>query len=136
MPTSAAGARAFDRRVWLLTVGTFAIGTDAFVVSGILPAIAADLRVGLDAAGQVATAYALTYALGALLLAALTVKLPREQTVTAALGLFALSNALCALAPLYVFLIAAHVLTCTLLLTALAAFGASMRQSPSEAAAS
>lgn len=109
-PIVVAVGRGFDPRVWLLALGTFAIGTDAFVVSGILPAVAGDLRVGLDAAGQVVTAYALTYALGAPLLAALTARLPRERTVTLALGLFALANALCALAPGYGFLIAARVL--------------------------
>lgn len=93
--------RAFDPRVWLLALGTFAIGTDAFVVSGILSAVAGDLRIGLDAAGQVVTAYALTYALNAPVLAALTARLPRERIVTRALGLFALANVLHAGADLH-----------------------------------
>lgn len=105
-----AAGRGFDPRVWLLALGTFAIGTDAFVVSGILPAVAGDLRVGLEAAGQVVTAYALTYALGAPLLAAFTARLPRGRTVTVALGIFALANAPCALAPSYPLLIAARVM--------------------------
>ncbi|GJD53337.1 Purine efflux pump PbuE [Methylobacterium crusticola] len=104
------GGRGFDPRVWLLALGTFAIGTDAFVVSGILPALADDLGVGLDVAGQVVSAYALTYALGAPFLAALTARLARERVVLGALGLFVLANALCALAPSYGFLIAARVL--------------------------
>ena len=106
----AAVARPCDPRVWLLALGTFAIGTDAFVVSGILPAVAGDLGVGLDAAGQVVTAYALTYALGAPLLAAVTARLPRGRTVTVALACFALANALCALAPTYWLLLGARVL--------------------------
>ena len=108
--TTATSTRGFDPRVWLLALGTFAIGTDAFVVSGILPALAGDLGVGLDAAGQVVTAYALTYALGAPVLAALTARMARDRTVLLALGLFAVANALCALAPSYTLLIAARVL--------------------------
>jgi hypothetical protein len=42
-----------DLRIWLLAFGTFAIGSDVFVVPGILPNIAHDLDVSLDAAGQV-----------------------------------------------------------------------------------
>ncbi|MCP1247384.1 hypothetical protein NKW54_15890 [Acetobacter cerevisiae] len=52
-----------DPRIWLLALGTFAIGTDVFVISGILPEIATSLHVDLNGAGQIVTAYALTYAL-------------------------------------------------------------------------
>lgn len=45
--------RSFDPRVWLLAIGTFAIGTDANVISGILPQLAAELGVRVSTAGQV-----------------------------------------------------------------------------------
>lgn len=35
-----------------LAVATFAVGTDAFVIAGLLPAIAADIDVSVAAAGQ------------------------------------------------------------------------------------
>ncbi len=35
-----------------LALATFAVGTDAFVIAGLLPAIAADLEVSIPAAGQ------------------------------------------------------------------------------------
>jgi predicted MFS family arabinose efflux permease len=101
---------AFDRRVWLLALGTFAIGTDANVISGILPQLAHDLRVGVDAAGQVVTSYSFSYAISAPLLAAITARLRPRRTVVAALLAFIVANALCAVAPTYFFLIGARVL--------------------------
>ena len=35
-----------------LALATFAVGTDAFVIAGLLPAIAADLEVSIPAAGR------------------------------------------------------------------------------------
>ena len=71
----------FDPRIWLLALGAFAVGVDAFVVAGLLPQIAADLSVSIEASGQVVTAYSLAYGLGAPVMAALTARLPRERLV-------------------------------------------------------
>ena len=56
-------------RVYLLALGAFAVGTSAYVVSGMLPQVAADLGVSVAAAGQLSTAFALAYAIGAPVLA-------------------------------------------------------------------
>ncbi len=102
--------RRLDPRLYLLALGTFAIGTDVFVIAGILPRIAGDLGVSVEAAGQIITAYALTYALGSPVLAALTARWRRDRVSVLALTGFALADALCALAPSYGVLIAARVL--------------------------
>jgi predicted MFS family arabinose efflux permease len=39
-----------------LTLGAFAIGTEGFMIAGLLPAMARDLDVGLAAAGLLVTA--------------------------------------------------------------------------------
>lgn len=98
-----------DPRILLLALGTFAIGTDVFVIAGILPRIAQDLQVSVEAAGQMVTAYALTYALGSPLLAAVTAHWRRERLIVIALGGFALADAICALAPSIVVLLAARI---------------------------
>jgi MFS family permease len=59
-------------RTYLLAAGAFAVGTSAFVVSGVLPAVSGELGVSLTAAGQLATAFAIAYAIGAPLLSTLT----------------------------------------------------------------
>jgi predicted MFS family arabinose efflux permease len=42
--------------IWL-TLGAFAIGTEGFMIAGLLPALARDLNVGLPAAGHLVTAF-------------------------------------------------------------------------------
>ncbi|MFJ2931892.1 hypothetical protein ACIO8G_03920 [Streptomyces sp. NPDC087219] len=48
------------------------MGTDGYVIAGLLPSIAADLEVSTPAAGQSVTVFALTPALPAPLMGALT----------------------------------------------------------------
>jgi MFS transporter, DHA1 family, inner membrane transport protein len=106
----AAAPRRLDPRILLLALGTFAIGTDVFVIAGILRLIAHSLAIGVEAAGQLNTAYALTYALGAPVLAAATARVRRERVMVLALLGFALADGICVLAPNYGVLLAARIL--------------------------
>ena len=99
-----------DVRIYLLTLGTFALGTDVFVIAGILPMIAGDLGVSVEAAGQMVTVYALTYALGSPILAALAAQWHRERVVVLALAGFATADLACSLAPSFAILLAARFL--------------------------
>lgn len=109
-PPPGSASRRLDARLYLLALGTFAIGADVFVIAGILPRIAGDLGVSIEAAGQIITGYALIYALGAPVLAALTARWRRGRVSVLALAGFALADALCALAPSYGVLLAARLL--------------------------
>lgn len=100
---------AFDRRVWLLALAFFAIGTDFNVVSGILPSLARSLDVSVAAAGQVVSSYALFYAVCAPVLAGLTAHMPRKPLIVISLTAFALANAASALSPTYAFLIGTRI---------------------------
>jgi predicted MFS family arabinose efflux permease len=51
------------RRLLPLTVGSLALGLDAFVVAGILPIMSANLHLSVSAVGQLVTAFTLSYAL-------------------------------------------------------------------------
>ncbi len=97
------------RPVAVLAVGSFAMGTDSFVLAGILPNIAGGLHVSTAAAGQTITVFALTYALAAPLLAGITGALPRKPLMLAALGLFVLANLASAAAPTLALLLVARV---------------------------
>jgi predicted MFS family arabinose efflux permease len=88
-------------RILVLAVATFAVGTDGFVINGLLPAIARDMEVSPAAAGQLVTAFALTYAVFSPVLSAVTAKASRNRVMLAGLGVFVLSNVLTALAPSY-----------------------------------
>lgn len=101
--------RAFNPRVWLLAIGAFAISTDLYIVSGLLPALGRDFGVEVISATLVVTSYALTYALAAPFLAAWTARLPGRLVVVAAILLYGISNVFCALAPSLGALIAARI---------------------------
>jgi MFS transporter, DHA1 family, inner membrane transport protein len=49
-------------RLIVLALGTFAIGTDAYVMAGILPAVAPSFDVSVAAAGQFVTTYSFSFA--------------------------------------------------------------------------
>lgn len=94
----------------LLALGTFAMGTDSFVIAGILPQISKSLTVSTTQAGQLITIFSLTYALCAPVLAVLTSKLPRKQLLVIALGIFVAGNITSALAPDYTMLLLSRIL--------------------------
>jgi predicted MFS family arabinose efflux permease len=95
--------------VWL-TLGAFAIGTEGFMIAGLLPALARDLEVGLPAAGHLVTAFSLAYALGAPVMAVLTAGLERRRLLALAMSGFMLANLLAAMAPGYAGLLGARLL--------------------------
>jgi DHA1 family inner membrane transport protein len=110
-PTEFADApRRLEARILLLTLGAFSTGTDAWVVAGILHAIAKNLSVTDGATGQMVSAYAFVYAVSAPLLAAITARLPWQRTVVIALLGIATADVCCALAQSLTVLIAARML--------------------------
>lgn len=96
--------------LFLLAVGTFAIGTDGFILSGILPEIASSLRVSTATAGQLLTIFTIVYALMAPVLAAVLSDLKRRALLVGALGLFVAANLIGAAAGEYWVMVCARVL--------------------------
>jgi predicted MFS family arabinose efflux permease len=95
--------------VWL-TLGAFAIGTEGFMIAGLLLTLARDLNVGLPAAGHLVTAFSLAYAIGAPIMAVLTAGLERRRLLAVAMGGFALGNLVAAVASDYAGLLVARLL--------------------------
>jgi len=110
-PARTTTAERMPARVYLLAAGGFAVGTSAYIVSGMLPAVAAELDVSLGAAGQLTTAFALAYAIGAPVLAVLTGRWERRTLLVLALLVAAAGNLAAALAPTYPLLLAARILS-------------------------
>ena len=98
------------RLLWLFAFINLIVGSGAFVVGGVLTAIATDLQVGVAAAGQAMTAYALSTALLAPVLMMVTGAWPRRRALLLALGLFCAGNVVCALAGSLPVLLAGRVL--------------------------
>src|ERR1700721_1756676 len=79
-------------RLYWLALGTFAIGTEGFMIAPLLPDLAADLSVSVVAAGQLVTVFALTYAFSSPILTALTGSMNRRRLLILAMVAFALAN--------------------------------------------
>jgi DHA1 family inner membrane transport protein len=99
-----------DVRILWLALGMFALGTDAYVVAGVLPEIAHTMMVSDSLAGQVVTAFTLTYGLGAPIFAALTSRWSSPRVLVIALFGFCLANVGSALAPTFPLLLLARIL--------------------------
>jgi MFS transporter, DHA1 family, inner membrane transport protein len=97
-------------RIILLTVGMFALGTDAFIVAGVLPVIAHETGVSEGLVGQLITVFALAYGLGAPVLAATTGHWPRNRVLMGALGLLGLANLASAFSPSFPLLVLTRLL--------------------------
>lgn len=103
-------SESWDQRwLWGLLLATFAIGTDDFIIAGVLPEIAADLEVSEAAAGQLVTVFSITYAVAAPVLAVATARLPRRVLIIGGLVVFALINFATALVTSYALLMALRV---------------------------
>lgn len=83
-----------NRPLYWLALGTFAVGTESFMIAGLLPGMAKDLDVSVATAGQLVTVFALAYALSSPVLAALTGNLNRRRLLIGAMALFAVANLL------------------------------------------
>ncbi|MFE2957707.1 MFS transporter [Nocardia tengchongensis] len=99
MTTNSGPAAAPKTLLPLLAVGAFAIGTDTFVVSGVLPSVAESLRISIADAGWISTVFALVYACMAPVLGAVTGRLDRRLVMLISLVGFGLGNIASALAP-------------------------------------
>ncbi len=86
-----------DPRIWLLAGAQFASATGAYAFTGLLGPLAAELGVSLATAGQLATGYALAYAICGAPAAALTARWDRRDLLVlglAAVGVLTLATAL------------------------------------------
>src|ERR1700759_2629767 len=88
-----------DKRLLMLALGMFALGTDSFVVAGVLPEIAQTFHIAPGLAGQLTTVYAIAYALLSPTIAALAASVPRKKLMLSGLGIFVIANLGTAAAP-------------------------------------
>ncbi|MFJ5810920.1 MFS transporter [Streptomyces sp. NPDC093093] len=89
------------RSLVVLAAAVFAIGTDSFVIAGILPDAADSLDVPVGTAGWLLTAYALTYAVLGPVMAALTARRPRRTLFLTGFAIFTAGNLATAFAPVF-----------------------------------
>lgn len=100
-----------DKRLLVLACGMFAIGTDSFVVSGVLRQVSVSLGVSIALAGQMVTVFALSYALLSPVVAAAAAHWPRKRLLLAGLAILVLGDVVTALAPSIELVLASRLLS-------------------------
>jgi MFS transporter, DHA1 family, inner membrane transport protein len=109
------------------------VGTDAFVVAGVLPAIAKETGVTVGLAGQLVTLFSIAYGVSAPLLMALTGRLAPTRVLLMALSAFCLANVASALAPTFPLLLLTRILAgCLVAAYAPLAFAVAVQLAPRE----
>jgi predicted MFS family arabinose efflux permease len=93
-----------------IALGTFATGTESFMIAALLPGLASNLSVSLVAAGQLITAFALTYAVSSPVLSALTAGVGRRKLLLGSMTAFVLANFFASIASDFWQLLAARIL--------------------------
>jgi DHA1 family inner membrane transport protein len=82
-----------------LAVGSFGIGTGEFAIMGLLPNLAQEFNITTPEAGYAISAYALGVVVGAPIIAVMAAKLARQTLLLLLMAVFAVGNAVSALAP-------------------------------------
>lgn len=85
--------------IYLLALAVFLIGTIEYIITGIIEMVAADLHVSTAVAGLLVTSFALSAAIGAPIVIALTINIDRKKLLLWMLGLFIVSNFITFLSP-------------------------------------
>jgi MFS transporter, DHA1 family, inner membrane transport protein len=94
-----------------LAVSAFGIGTSEFIIMGLLPDLAHSFRVSIPKTGILVSGYALSVTLGSPLVALALSRMDRKRALLILMGMFLVGNALCALAPTFLLLLLARILT-------------------------
>jgi DHA1 family arabinose polymer transporter-like MFS transporter len=94
-----------------LALGGLTLGITEFVMMGLLPDIATDLKISIPVAGYLISAYALGVVIGAPLLVIVSRNYPPKRTLLALVAMLALFNSLSIIAPNYLFLFASRFLS-------------------------
>ncbi|MBP0495094.1 MFS transporter [Pararoseomonas indoligenes] len=93
-----------------LALGTFAIGTEGFMIAPLLPVMAEDFGMGLSAVALLVVVFTLVLALSSPVATVLTGRLRRRDTLVIAMALFTAGNLVAAFSPGFWTLMAARVL--------------------------
>lgn len=102
--------RFFNLPVLILIASSFMLGVSEFIVVGILPDIAADLKISEVTVGNLVSLFAFVYAPVTPLGSALSARFPRFATHLTLIGIFLAGNLLCAFAPNYAVLVVARIM--------------------------
>lgn len=110
---SGASARGWMVPVYALLVVSVTVFTAQNIVAGLLPQLAADLKVDIPTAGLLMTAYALSMAVATPVIALMAGGVPRKTLLMVSISIFVIGNVLSAVATDYWTLMAARLAVAT-----------------------
>ncbi|CAN7377197.1 MULTISPECIES: MFS transporter [Rhizobium] len=95
---------------YFLALGTFAIGTEGFMIAPLLPTIAADLGMSLSATAMLVVVFTITLAISSPITTVSTGRLNRRDTLLVAMTIFAAGNFVAAFSATFSTLLVARLL--------------------------
>ena len=110
-PATEGSGTALPPATFVLTAGTFLMGTTEFVIAGLLASVAADFAISPARAGLAITVFAIGMIVGAPTMALATLRLPHRVTLAAALVVFAAGHAVGAFTGSFAVLLGARFVT-------------------------
>jgi MFS transporter, DHA1 family, inner membrane transport protein len=105
------GQRGAGLPLLALAIGAFGIGTTEFAPMGMLPNIAEGVGVSIPTAGLLVSAYAAGVMVGAPFMTLFLARWPRRRALMVLMSLFVIGNVLSAIAPNYLSLVGARLVT-------------------------
>ncbi|WP_281658425.1 MFS transporter [Halobacillus sp. Cin3] len=100
-----------NKKVYLLALVAFVVGTVELIIGGILDLVAEDLNVSLGKAGLLISVFSLVFAVASPVLLTVTARVERKKLMMTTLVIFFIGNLLAYWSPTYSIIMAARVLT-------------------------
>ncbi|RWZ54932.1 MFS transporter [Halobacillus fulvus] len=100
-----------NKKVYLLAIVSFVVGTVELIIGGILDLVSADLGITLGEAGQLITIFSLVFAVASPILLTVTAKVERKKLMLITLIIFFFGNLLAYWSPNYAVIMAARMIT-------------------------
>lgn len=100
-----------QKSILALTISAFGIGTSEYVIMGLLPDLARSFDISIPKAGIIVSAYALSVTFGSPLVALALSRMERKRSLVFLMSIYLLGNLCCALAPNFVLMLCARILT-------------------------
>lgn len=89
------------KRIWILTIGMFALGMDAYIVAGLIPSISQSFNKSSSAIGQGVTVFTLFFSISAPIFSTILAKSPVKKILVIAISVFTLANIITAISMNY-----------------------------------
>ncbi|WP_441004697.1 MFS transporter [Staphylococcus epidermidis] len=89
------------KKIWILTIGMFALGMDAYIVAGLIPSISKSFNKSSSAIGQGVTVFTLFFSISAPIFSTILAKSPVKKLLIIAFSIFTLANIITAISMNY-----------------------------------